>query len=167
MHSLGAGRADAQEPLAKCYAELFPDLRQKIEEFGGDEGFQPLQEWHYDVSKADWKARLASNLSNAEMAIVLESPNRLFIGETKHASPFGTSSAAVLPQQCIRQYVTARILVKLLGRHLSVVPFVVGDDATEIKRIRQVQFMRSQQWLREDHILEWRDIANVAYATPD
>ena len=89
FHLLRTGRAAAQETLAQCYAELFPDLRQNIEEFGGDEGFRTLQEWNYDVSTSDWKARLASNLFNTEMDIVVESPTRLCIGEAKHASPFG------------------------------------------------------------------------------
>ena len=67
----------------------------------------------------------------------------------------------------MRQYVAARILLKLLGRNLTVGPFVVGNRATDVTRSRHVQFMLSQGWLRDDHILEWRDIANVSYATPD
>ena len=73
----------------------------------------------------------------------------------------------MLTHQLIRQYVTARILLKLLGRNLTVVLFVVADCAADIRRSRQTQFMLSQGWLQDDHILEWRDIANVAYATPD
>ena len=167
FHQLGTGAADKQETLAGFYSELFPSLKKQIKEFGGDEGFQTLQEWNYDVSTSDSKARLASNLFNTEMDIVLESPNCLFIGEAKHASPFGARSEDVLTHQLMRQYVTAQILLKLLGHHHTVVPFVVADRATDAKRSRQVQFMLSQQWLQEDHILEWRDIANVAYATPD
>ena len=54
----------------------------------------------------------------------------------------------------------------------KVVPFVVGDNVDGLKKFQQVQFMIDQgklnhcpgDWLNEDNILSWKDIAKIASA---
>ena len=141
--------------LARTYSDLFPSLREEIETFGG---FQELREGNYNVAPRDGPSRLASNLRNTEIDIVLESPNHLFVGEAKHLSRFGASGDDLLTHQLIRQYVMACILLKVSGEGRNVVPFVVGDSRGDLKKPLQVQFMLDKGWLREENILEWSDI---------
>ena len=147
-------KAEEEETLASTYSELFPRLREEIE---GSGKFRKLQPHNY-VSKPDWRERLRNNLLNTEIDIVLQSPSHLFIGEAKHESTFGANSDDVLTHQLIRQYVMARILLKLCGDSRKVVPFVVGDHDADIDRRRQVEFTVDQGWMREENILEWSDI---------
>lgn len=100
------------------------------------------------------------------MDIVLETPDRIFIGEAKHESDLGTSGDLILVHQLIRQYVTAIVLVHLLGRpKKEVVPFVVTDknrlESTNNKA--QVEFMikHEQKWLREENVLSWGDVNDI------
>ncbi|MDE2668152.1 MAG: hypothetical protein OXI51_00685 [Chloroflexota bacterium] len=85
--------------LADIYRELFPSLREEVEAFGG---FQKLKPWNYDVSGAKGPRRLANNLRNTEIDIVLASSNHLFIGEAKDQSQFRGNSKLALPHQLIR-----------------------------------------------------------------
>lgn len=64
--------------------EQFGNLRQKVEEF---DGFQELQPHNYDFS-SDHTELLVSNLVNTEIDIVLESSQKLYIGEAKFKSGF-------------------------------------------------------------------------------
>ena len=156
---------DAQEArLTELYSELFPGLRGKIEAFKGsgeseELRFRELQKGNYDVSTEDGPSKLASNLRNTEIDIVLESPTHLFIGEAKHLSTFGASGRDVLTHQLIRQYVMAKILLKLPGnKEKEVVPFVVGDSRAYLKKMLQVQFMLKHEGMREENVLEWSQI---------
>jgi hypothetical protein len=95
--------------LIERYDCLFGDLRSNVEGFGG---FQALTCKNYTSKEP---SRLASNLRNTEIDIVLESSGYLFIGEAKHKTTLHASSRDVLTHQLIRQYVTARILLDLLA----------------------------------------------------
>ena len=141
--------------LARHYQDAFPTLRKQVSGFGE---FRALQDWNYCAETPEERTRLESNLRNTEVDIVLESPGRLFIGEAKHEMSFGTASRDVLTHQLIRQYVTARILLKLLGRDDEIVPFVVADDRPDVMKRKQVRFMLAQGWMRPDNVLEWSDI---------
>ena len=71
---------------------------------------------------------------SAAIDIVLETTNRLFIGEAKLESALGSDSDHVLVHQLIRQYVMAHILLDVLVNRAvydsrEVVPFVVVEDA--------------------------------------
>ena len=111
------------------------------------------------MSTPSRKRKLASNLFNTEIDIVLESPSHLFIGEAKHLSTFGASGRDVLTHQLIRQYVMAKILLKLPGnKEKAVVPFVVGDSRAYLEKTLQVQFMLKHGRMRKENVLEWSQI---------
>ena len=150
----GGSSPDAAD-FAERYERLFPTLRRDVTAFNE---FRPLKAWNYRVDTAEKRCRLESNLRNTEFDIVLESPTHLFIGEAKHEMSFGTSSRDVLTHQLIRQYVTAHVLLDLLGLHKEVVPFVVADDIGEIHKKKQVRFMLDQQWMRRENVLDWGEI---------
>lgn len=148
-----------EDRLAAIYRNLFRQLRGEVEAFGQ---FQALKEWNYDVSDERARSKLANNLRNTEIDIVLASQNHLFIGEAKSESKLRGDSKLVLPHQLIRQYVMASILLELRGDGRTVVPFVVGPEG--IGKQREVLFMcqqkRSleQKWLRKENVLTWSDI---------
>ena len=150
--------------LAGFYSELFPGLREDIKAFKGSgesQGlpFQNLQDANYDVSTPDRRDRLAQNLLNTEVDIVLESPTHLFVGEAKHLSTFGASGRDILTHQLVRQHVMAKILLKLPeNKEKKVVPFVVGDDRDYLAKTLQVQFMLKHGRMRAENILTWSDI---------
>lgn len=138
------------------------DLREKIMNFkhAPSGGFSELKDDNYNPS-AD---RLARNVQNTEVDIVLETPDRIFIGEAKYESPLGGDGKLVLVHQLIRQYVTAKILVHLTGRPKSIVPFVVtesGEKFESMKNTAQVAFMIEQGWLRKDNVLTWATINDI------
>ena len=147
--------------FAKLYGELFPDLREQIEEFRSDKlALEIKKKWNYDVSSDGAVDKLGSNLVHTEIDIVLESPKHLFIGEAKHQSGLGASGDYVLVHQLIRQYVMAKILVDLRyeGKEKpKVVPFIVGDKCRldSIGNSGQVQFMRQHYGLKDGNILSW------------
>ena len=152
-------KLDAEkDKLAKKYSELFPHLQEEIEEYRGSGKFQAPEESYAIPRTSPARSKLASNLRNTEVDIVLESPTHLFIGEAKHLSTFGASGRDILTHQLIRQYVMACILVELSGRYRTVVPFVIGDSGVDLGKRLQVQFMCDQGWMREENILEWSDI---------
>ncbi len=151
MHSL-RGTKPSDVDFAERYDRLFRDLRSRVERFGG---FRTLTRENYTSAN---RSRLASNLRNTEIDIVLESPTHLFIGEAKHEMSFHSSSRDVLTHQLIRQYVTARMLLDLLGAEKEIVPFVVGDSTANLGNQRQVQFMIEHYGLRRENVLEWSDI---------
>ena len=106
------------------------------------------------------------------MDVVLETRERIFIGEAKFESGFQPKSSHVLVHQLIRQYVTASILVHLAGRSgKRVVSFVVtGEGNVEsIKNTAQVRFMNAQPspadwdavWLPEDNVLSWGQVNDI------
>ena len=151
IHKLRQGRpSDAH--LAARYDCLFSSLRSEVELF---DGFRTLTRENYT---SEDESRLASNLRNTEIDIVLESPEHLFIGEAKHQTTFHASSRDVLTHQLIRQYVTARVLLDLLGVEKEIVPFVVGDSAADLAKQYQVKFMIEHCGLRPGNVLAWSDI---------
>ena len=159
VHEVGGRKAVDDEDFAVRYLELFPNLRCAIQDFGR---FNDLKDCNYDVSTTDRVAKLVRNLINTEIDIVLESPNFLFIGEAKHLTGFNTRSEYILVHQLVRQYVMARILVDLLGTGKKVVPFVVGNEPAKLRKLKQVDFLVRQRWLREENILKWDDLKYMA-----
>ena len=95
---------------------------------------------------------------------MLESQRHLFIGEAKHESDFGADGRNVLVHQLVRQYVTAAILLDLKGSKKQIVPFVVGEDKDQLRRIKQVQFMTERLGMRRDNVLCWDDVRGLAGA---
>lgn len=143
------------DDLVRSYRSCFSDLRKDICAFPG---LRPLKDDNYAVpaSPRD-RERLANNLKNTEVDIVLATPSRIFVGEAKDESDLGTNSDLVLVHQLIRQYVTVKVLVDLLGCPIEhVVPFVVGEKKLSDKR--QVKFMVKQGWLRECNVLTWSEL---------
>ena len=64
--------------------------------------------------------------------------------------------------QLIRQYVMARILIRVMGSEKGVVPFLVVADADHTKRTGQVRFMAEQvKWLKPKNVLTWGDIRRL------
>ena len=153
------------DDLVEIYETHFPLLREEIMEFEGANRFAKLQAHNYivPVSVSDRKS-LADNLKNTEVDIVLETPERIFIGEAKDESDLGTSGRLILVHQLIRQYVTATVLVDLLGcPEKKIVPFVVTDKnrlgSTNNKA--QVTFMIEQKWLRRKNVLSWGQVNDI------
>ena len=72
--------------------------------------------------------------------------------------PFSADKSLLLVHQLIRQYVTASLLVDRLECEIEVVPFLIVCDREKSKQYEQVKFMCNQGWLREENILEWKDV---------
>ena len=72
------------------------------------------------------RTRLVNNLKNTEVDIVLETHDRIFIGEAKCESDLGADSELVLVHQLIRQYVATRILIHLTGYEKGDHPICCG-----------------------------------------
>ena len=149
--------------LADRYSNLFPNLRGRIEDFGK---FSDLGELNYNVSTEAGKTRLASNLLNTEIDVILTTPGHLFIGEAKGEMDLGADGKLVLVHQLIRQYVMARILVNRLVSQAraspkKVVPFIVRSELKG-KEQAQVDFMVCEGWMNRANALEWDEIMNLA-----
>ena len=158
IHGAG-GKRPTEEELAKLYEELFPGLQSKIRDFRSDDGltFEPLKPQNYQVSRP---AGLRDNLKNTEIDIVLQTKERLYIGEAKDESGFHAGGSLILVHQLIRQYVVARILVNLTGDGKEVAPFIVRNEPKG-REPAQVQFMVVQGWLKRENILTWSDIEKL------
>ncbi len=102
---------------------------------------------------------MVDNLASTEIDVVLMTAKNLFIVEAKHEARFGADGRYVLVHQLIRQYVMASILIDLLPNQseMKIVPFVVGDDVGYLNETAQVQFMKDQGWMREEHVYCWED----------
>ena len=159
LHKNDGRSGVADRDLAESYKRLFPDLRDRIEGYGG---FRSLRPGNYDITVGDATSNLISNLVNTEIDIVLVSPRRLYVGEAKHEMSFGADGKLVLVHQLIRQYVMASVLIDRLGCEKKVVPFVVGHKAKGLKRSRQVDFMIRQGWMEEKDVLEWGEVDDLA-----
>ena len=158
FHGARKGLDGQSEILSDHYVDSFPNLRGSVEDFAVPGGFRKLKECNYDVSTESRKSKLASNLFNTEIDIVLESPGHLFIGEAKHEMSFHAHSALILTHQLIRQYVMACILLELREQKKEVVPFVVGDSAAAMKKTAQVRFMIKRGYMSGENVLEWGEI---------
>ncbi len=152
--------------------ERFRNLRDKILKFKGNGPKNPLQvpnPWNYEPTKLDAETgqtpeeALFNNLRNTEIDVVLETPNRLFIGEAKGEAALGTNGDYVLVHQLVRQYVMATILLNVMRIKKGVVPFLVveGDKLAGMLNTGQVQFMISQKWLKKENVLTWGDIRSL------
>lgn len=150
----------SDEVVAVAYGQLFPKLRQKVLEFKGRNEFAKLEAHNYSRDDED---RLASNVKRTEVDIVLETPDRIFIGEAKYMSDLGTDGSLVLVHQLIRQYVTVKILAYLAGSPKNVISFVVANEKGLERRQEkaQVEFMTQQGWLPEGNVLSWGDINDI------
>ena len=144
-----------RQDWAKRYVRQFSDLYKRG--FGGLRG-----EEQYRPGREGWEKKLYDNLRNTEIDVVLQTPNHLFIGEAKQEMAFSASTSLLLVHQLIRQYVTASLLVDRLECEIEVVPFLIVCDREKSKRYEQVKFMRKQCWLREENILEWKDVERLA-----
>ena len=145
--------------LAERYEHLFPGLRDKVEAFGH---FSNLKDSNYVVSTWEERRKLANNLFNTEIDIVLSTPTRLYIGEAKDESDLRGEGDMVLVHQLVRQYVTATILIdRLVSRGqaspVKVVPFLVRNETTGREQA-QVDFMVEQRWIERENALTWNDI---------
>ena len=147
--------------MVESYNQNFSNLRRDVL---ASDNFWELQDDHYVSSGDSAASRLTNNLLGTEVDVVLETPKHLFIGEVKHESSFGADGKLVLVHQLIRQYVTATILLQLVGARKEVIPFVVGDDTDYLKKTSQVRFMVDQCWLRQTNILDWEDIKRAQTA---
>ena len=159
IHKVEEGRLTGKE-LANEYCALFPNLRKEVNRFSGNEGRIRLETphgWNYQVSRP---TALSDNLKNTEIDIVLQTKDRLFIGEAKDESGFHADGSLVLVHQLIRQYVVASILVELTSCAKEVVPFIVRKKPSG-REPAQVQFMLGQGWLKRGNILTWGDIEKL------
>ena len=104
-------------------------------------------------------------MTNTEIDIVLETPERLYIGEAKFKSGFNANGSLVLVHQFVRQYVMATVLLDVLGCTRKVVPFVVTErpyPADSTRCPHQVKFVVRQGWMDDTHILTWEILAKLA-----
>ena len=95
---------------------------------------------------------------------MLETPGHLFIGEAKGEAGLGANGDYVLVRQLIRQYVMARILLKLKECDKEVVPFLVVQDDRRgsVLNTGQVRFMaKCKKWLKKGNVLTWGDIRSL------
>ncbi len=165
--------------LAHRYTQLHRSLgglREKIETFQSEDGltFERLNSWNYcerpfphePEEGIDCRKKLAESLLNTEIDIVLETKNRLYIGEAKDVSDFHASSGLVLVHQLIRQYVMAKVLLDIKGleKTKTVLPFIVcgGDKRPLILKKLQTQFMKKHFGLIDENILTWEQIDEIA-----
>lgn len=157
---------DRADKWSDIFRSTSRDLREKIDAWNEKQPkskrFSDLNEDAYRVTN---KEKLYNNLLNTEVDTVLSTPTHLLIGEAKYKSTFGTSSNAVLVHQLLRQYVMARILTNMPGQvSKTVVQFVVcsAEKKTSTLNTAQVGFMIDQDWLKEDNILTWEQIDDIA-----
>ena len=77
VHHHKPDRETLAEELGNLYNSLFPDLRGQIESFGR---FQ-LNPDNYRVISVEQRRKMATNIRNTEVDIILETPSHLFVGE--------------------------------------------------------------------------------------
>ena len=159
MRDFAFHREDGVETdeLVRLYEHCFGELRDEI----GKTKLQLNDVRNYTVGDGE---RLADNVKNTEVDIVLETRDRIFIGEAKYESGLGADGSLVLVHQLIRQYVTTKILVHLAGRKKHIVPFVVtesGKKRDSMMKTGQVEFMIKKGWLRECNVLTWGDVNDI------
>ena len=146
--------------LIECYESNFSSLRNDVENFGN---LRVKNDDNYLIETSKQQDRLANNLRNTEIDIVIESSQHLFIGEAKNESSFHANGNLVLVHQLIRQYVMASILVDIVGRKKKIIPFVVCNekDKSRIRNNHQFKFMAWKKWMNENHVLYWNRISTL------
>ena len=167
VHKFEKNEEDFGQELAACYLHLFSNLHQQLYGFRHKHRkYHNMNSSNYDLSdgnRKDKEAKLCSNLYETEIDILLQTPKRLFIGEAKYETDsFGAVSKYVLVHQLIRQYVMAKILLRVLGCKKAVIPFVVGRDIETLKGRGQFKFIVEQDWLDEGNILSWDEVKDLA-----
>ena len=115
--------------------------------------------WNYDPSIENSTAKLGTNLVGTEIDVVLESPEHLYIGEAKEEMDLDGNGDLVLVHQLLRQYVMAKILVRLCGSQKKVIPFLVREKLKGREQV-QVDFMVAKGWLKRENILRWDEIGS-------
>ena len=171
----GRDKHECGERLVESCRRLFPDLRERIQRYGH---FRNLRDRNYDITSKHQRTRLVNNLANTEIDIVLESPERLYIGEAKYKCGFHADGKLVLVHQLIRQYVMANVLVEVLGCDREIVPFAVvdgtggrpGPNANSEQPAgwpHQVRFLIEQGWMRAGNRLTWDQLAAIVSERPD
>lgn len=148
-------RRECDDRLVESCRHQFKNLRRDI---CRSKLFSRLNESNYAISSEAHRAQLITNLTNTEIDIVLESPDRLYIGEAKFLSSFDADGSLVLVHQLVRQYVMATVLLDVLGCSREIVPFVVTNKTYSVDSTRcphQLKFMASQGWMAEAQFLTW------------
>ena len=154
--------------IAERYACSFPDLRSNVDRFI-EQSCSPKCMQTHNYSPMEDDEEFYNNLRNTEIDIVLATPRYLFVGEAKHESSFDVNDKYVLMHQLIREYVMAKLLVNCRGENKKVVSFVVGDNPAQLKEphrnlkhIHQISFLLDQRWLKEENVLSWESIDEIA-----
>lgn len=143
------------------FLRLFPGLQERILAFKGDSNkyLRVEKMANYSLGREDAPLRLFQNIRHTEIDIVIETRNKLYIGEVKDSQKFGAHGGLFLPHQLLRQYIMARILIDELGKDLDVVPFIISNNSVETKKNGQVKLMGSLSYLDIDsNVFTWHDI---------
>ncbi|MDC9820955.1 hypothetical protein ABRQ07_14320 [Pectobacterium polonicum] len=143
------------------FLRLFPDLQERVLNFKGDSNryLRVEKTVNYSLEREDAPLRLFQNIRHTEIDIVIETRNKLYIGEVKDSQTFGAHGGLFLPHQLLRQYIMARILIDELGKDLDVVPFIISNNSSETKKNGQVKLMESLSYLNIDNnVFTWCDI---------
>ena len=155
LHQQGEPNRQYFPRLEELYRCLFPALRDEIREFESKGlQFRLPNAWNYDPSVGNSTTKLGANLVGTEIDAVLESPEHLFIGEAKAEMDLDGDGNMVLAHQLIRQYVMAKILVRLTGARKKVIPFLVREELNGREQV-QVDFMVAKGWLKRENVLRW------------
>ncbi len=154
------------------YEELFgkegENLRERVCTYWGEEIRENKDAYSPQYVRDLREDKLFSNVRRTEIDVVLETSSHLFIGEVKWESRLDKDKENVLVHQLIRQYVTARIAVDILGleKPKTVVPFIVCDKGKRRESILntdQVRFMIDEmKVLKPNNILTWEQIDDIA-----
>ena len=177
LNKPGTKNQSIHADLAERYRHLFPNLREEIEEFSHKtRKDSKLSSDNYIAQTEKQENYLYNNLMNTETDIVIETPDHLFIGEAKHETRAFNTDGRILRHQLIREYAMATILIHCVESNKKVVPFVIGDDSTQLMKsyrqqqhIHQLDFMIKQHklnrspgdWLKRANVLSWNCIRKI------
>lgn len=149
------------------FLRLFPGLQEKVLKFKGDTNkyLHVEKSVNYSLEREDAPLHLFQNIRHTEIDIVIETRNKLYIGEVKDSQTFGAHGGLFLPHQLLRQYVMARVLIDELGKDLDIVPFIVvsnntpkdKDENVQLKN-GQVLLMKHLNYLKMVNVFTWSDI---------
>ncbi|KHT04330.1 hypothetical protein [Pectobacterium brasiliense] len=141
------------------FLRLFPELQEKVLKFKGDSNkFLRVEKTvNYSLERKDAPLGLFQNIRHTEIDIVIETRNKLYIGEVKDSQTFGAHGGLFLPHQLLRQYVMARMLIDELGKDLDVVPFIISNSK-KTESSGQVKLMDKLGYLDMKNVFTWSDI---------
>ncbi|WP_420065100.1 hypothetical protein [Pectobacterium colocasium] len=142
------------------FLRLFPDLQGNVLKFqnGNRRCLRVEEAVNYSFQREDAPLRLFQNIRHTEIDIVIETRNKLYIGEVKDSQTFGADGRLFLPHQLLRQYIMARILIDELGRNLDVVPFIISNSENTRKN-GQIQLMVNLGYLDMKNVFTWENSA--------